>query len=106
MKARDWINLGLVLLMLATRDLFKYVGWHVPYLVHFLAGLFAIYLVFDFIGVWDWLRQATHASDSHVNKCEPNKELATPTTPIEKALYLLLIPYYIVIFLLWHYHEN
>ena len=97
------MNIGLVLLMLATSDLFKHWGWHVPLPIHFFAGLVAIYLVCDFWGIWDWIFRTLSPSEALASK---NDQASSATNPLERGLHLLLIPYYIVLFLLWHYHGN
>jgi hypothetical protein len=61
---RTWINLVLIALAYGGRTLFRHEGWHIPAALHFLAVLFAFYMLLELLGLWDAIEKLPKESSS------------------------------------------
>jgi hypothetical protein len=125
MNLRQKITYALALLMLAGRAFFRHTHWPVPAALHFLAVLFAYYLVLEFCGLWEFLeklpkQEPTDPAKKPFVKKEPpagytgpfwNKPSATflqanaqPFTLRQEMMVYaaLLTPFAVIVYLLLH----
>jgi hypothetical protein len=77
---RTWINLVLIALAYGGRTLFRHEGWHIPAALHFLAVLFAFYMLLELLGLWDAIEKLPKESSSKPR--QNNRPLLKEKEPI------------------------